>query len=238
MIKWENLPASMKNNSVKKYYYILRHKKGSLFLKRLFDIIFSIIGLIVLSPIFIVLAIIIKIDSKGPVFFRQERVTRYGRTFRIYKFRTMVQNADKKGASITAKNDKRITRAGKLIRKCRLDEIPQLINILIGDMSFVGTRPEVQKYVNKYNNEMKATLLMRAGVTSRASIFFKDEDIIISRYAANKNNIDDIYVDKVLPLKMRENLNYIKNFNIIFDIIIVFQTIFAVIGIFNPEKTS
>ena len=227
MRKWENLPVSMKNSSVRKYYNILQRKKISLFFKRVFDITFSIIGLIILSPIFILLAIMIKVDSTGPVFYRQERVTRYDKTFRIFKFRTMVQDADKKGALITSKNDNRITKVGKLIRKCRLDEIPQLINVLIGDMSFVGTRPEVRKYVDKYTAEMEATLLMRAGITSYASIYFKNEDELLSQGNTSKN-IDNIYIQNILPKKMKHNLKYICNFNIITDVKICAKTVLEV----------
>ena len=170
MKKWDDLPKSMKNDEVKKYYDVLQHKKVSLFLKRFFDIVFSLVGFIVFLPFLLIIAIVIKIDSKGPVFYRQERVTRYNRTFKIFKFRTMIQDADKVGSLVTTKDDGRITHVGKFIRKIRLDEVPQLINILKGDMSFVGTRPEVRKYVDKYTDEMKSTLLMRAGVTSEASI--------------------------------------------------------------------
>lgn len=231
MKKWEDLPKSMQNSSVKKYYNILQHKKVSLFFKRFFDIIFSLIGLLILSPLFIILAIAIKIDSKGPVFYRQERVTRYNRTFKIFKFRTMIQDADKKGSLVTTKNDNRITRVGRLIRKCRMDEIPQLINILKGDMSFVGTRPEVRKYVDSYTDEMKATLLMRAGVTSRASIQFKDEDAIIEKYAKELSSIDTIYTTKVLPKKMKLNTEYIKRFSIISDFQIITKTALIAIGL-------
>lgn len=229
MKKWNKLPKSMQNAEVKKYYNILQRKKLSLFIKRLFDILFSIIGLALLSPLFLLLSIAIKIDSKGPVFYRQERITTYGRTFRIFKFRTMVYNADKIGALVTTKGDNRITRMGALIRKCRLDEIPQLINILVGDMSFVGTRPEVKKYVNRYTDEMKATLLMRAGVTSYASIYYKDEDEILTKYAKTNTDIDEVYVSKILPQKMKHNLGYIKSFSPIEDIKIIFKTAFAVL---------
>lgn len=229
MKKWEDLPASMKNSGVKKYYNILQRKKVSLFFKRLFDVAFSFIGLIVLSPLFLILAAVIKIDSKGPVFFKQERVTRYDKTFKILKFRTMIQGAEEKGALITSKGDKRITRVGKLIRKCRLDETPQLINVFVGDMSFVGTRPEVRKYVNAYTDEMKATLLMRAGVTSCASVYFKDEDELINRYLKKRKNIDQVYIQKVLPQKMKTNLGYLKSFNFFVDVSIMIKTIASVI---------
>lgn len=224
--KYEKLPDNMKNEEVRKYYDILSHKKISLLIKRLFDIIVSLILLIILSPIFIILSVAIKIDSKGPIFYRQERITQYGRKFRIFKFRTMVQDADKKGSLVTIGNDTRITKIGNKIRKSRLDEIPQLINIFIGDMSFVGTRPEVARYVEKYTDEMKATLLMPAGVTSKASIEYKDEDEIISNYLKKGETIDEIYISRVLPEKMKHNLEYIKKFNIFEDIKLCLKTVF------------
>lgn len=229
MKKWDDLPKSMRNNSVKKYYDILKHKKISLFFKRLFDIVFSIIGLIILSPLFLIISVAIKLDSRGPIFFRQERVTRYDKTFRIFKFRTMIQNADKKGSLVTVKDDNRITRIGKLIRKCRLDEIPQLINILKGDMSFVGTRPEVRKYVDKYTDEMMATLLLRAGVTSDASISYKDEDLLLNKANKNTTNIDNVYVKEILPQKMKINLKYIYEFGLVYDLKVICRTVKVII---------
>ena len=223
--KYNDLPENMKNDKVKEYYDILSRKKVNLFLKRFFDSMMSLILLIILSPIFLILAIWIKLDSKGPIFYRQERVTTYGKIFKIFKFRTMVQDADKKGSLITIGEDPRITKIGKKIRKCRLDEIPQLINILKGDMSFVGTRPEVPKYVEKYTDEMKATLLMPAGVTSKASIEYRDEDEIINKYLNKGENVDDIYTKRVLPEKMKWNLEYIKDFNIFEDIKVCIKTI-------------
>ena len=168
--KWDMLPAFMQTESVREYYDILSHKKISLVVKRLFDIVASFVLLIILSPFMLTIALLIKADSHGPVFFRQERVTQYGRTFRIFKFRTMVDGADRKGSLVTVGNDSRITRMGQLLRKIRLDELPQLINVLTGDMTFVGTRPEVRKYVEAYTDEINATLLLPAGITSRASI--------------------------------------------------------------------
>lgn len=224
--KWDNIPENIKNEKVKEYYDILNSKKISLILKRLFDIIFSLILLVILSPLFLIMAIAIKIDSKGPIFFKQERVTQYGRIFKIFKFRTMVQDADKKGSLVTIGEDPRITKVGKMIRKCRLDEISQLINVLIGDMSFVGTRPEVKKYVDKYTDEMKATLLMKAGITSRASIKYKNEDEIISKYLNIGEKVDDIYINRVLPEKMKWNLEYIKKFNILEDLNVCVKTVF------------
>ena len=224
--KYEKLPENMKNDEVKKYYEILKHKKISLIIKRIFDFLAALILLIILSPIMLILAIMIKLESKGPVFYRQERITRYGKKFRIFKFRTMVQDADKKGALVTMGQDPRITKVGNKIRKCRLDELPQLLNVIKGEMSFVGTRPEVEKYVKEYSNEMKATLLMPAGISSRASIEYKDEDEIITKYLNKGEKIDDIYVKRILPEKMKWNLEYIKKFNIWEDIKICFKTVF------------
>ena len=221
--KWEDLPEKIKNEKTRIYYNKLEKRKVSLLIKRFFDIIFSIVLLLLLLPFFVILAIAIKIDSKGPIFYRQERVTQYNRNFKIFKFRTMIQNADKIGSLITINNDQRITKVGKVIRKYRLDEIPQLINILIGDMSFVGTRPEVRKYVDNYNDEMKATLLMPAGVTSEASIKYKNEDKVMSTYILKNEEIDQIYIKTVLPQKMKYNLEYINNFNFGRDIIILLK---------------
>ena len=224
--KYDNLPDKLKNKKVKEYYDILSKKKVYLCIKRLFDIFVSFVLLLLLSPIFLVLAIMIKIDSKGPVFYRQERVTKYGKIFRIFKFRTMVQDADKKGLLVTANNDSRITKVGNKIRNSRLDEIPQLINVFLGDMSFVGTRPEVKKYVDKYTDEMLATLLLPAGVTSRASIEFRDEAKIMDKYMNKKMSLDDVYVKKILPEKMLFNLQYLRKCSIIEDIRLCFKTVF------------
>ena len=226
--EFKELPKEMQNDSVLKYYDILKQKKIMLLLKRFLDFIGSLILLILLSPILIILAILIKIDSKGPVFYRQERVTTNGKIFKIFKFRTMIQDADKRGALITGKQDSRITRIGNKIRKCRLDELPQLINILKGEMSFVGTRPEVKKYVDMYTDEMKATLLMPAGVTSMASIKFKDEDEIISKQTKSGKTVDEAYVNDILPEKMKWNLEYIKKFSIFEDLKIFIETVIKV----------
>lgn len=227
LVKYDKLPDFMKNKEVKYYYDILRKKRFQLFLKRLFDIIMSLILLILIFPILLIIGITIKIDSKGPIFYRQTRITKYGKEFKIFKFRTMVVNADKIGSLVTTNNDSRITRVGSKIRKIRLDELPQLINILLGDMSFVGTRPEVKKYVDLYTNEMYATLLLPAGVTSKASIEFKNEDEIISKYSKN-DSVDNIYVKKVLPEKMKYNLEYLKHFNILLDLKLCINTVIKV----------
>ena len=222
---WEQLPEELQLAEVKPYYEILKKKKLSLILKRIFDVVVSLIMLIILLPVFIFLGIAIKLDSKGPVFFRQERITQYGKTFKIFKFRTMVNNAEKLGTQVTVGNDARITKVGKFIRDCRLDEIAQLLNILTGDMTFVGTRPEVRKYVNHYTKEMMATLLLPAGVTSLASIYYKDEAKLLDK----SNNPDKTYIEEVLPGKMKYNLQSIKEFNFFEDIKTMLKTVIAVI---------
>ena len=222
---WEQLPEELQLDEVKPYCEVLKKKKLSLILKRIFDIVVSFIMLIILSPVFVFLGIAIKIDSKGPVFFRQERITQYGKTFKIFKFRTMVNNAEKLGTQVTVGNDARITKVGKFIRDCRLDEIAQLLNILTGDMTFVGTRPEVRKYVNHYTKEMMATLLLPAGVTSLASIYYKDEAKLLDK----SNNPDKTYIEEVLPGKMKYNLQSVKEFNFFEDIKTMLKTVVAVI---------
>lgn len=225
MISWEKLPPQMQTEAVKPYYEILQKKQISLIFKRLFDIVVSLIMLLILSPVFLVLAIAIKLDSKGPVFYRQVRVTQYGKEFRIFKFRTMVNNADKIGSQVTVGGDSRITRVGKVIRECRLDEIGQLLNILGGSMTFVGTRPEVPKYVEKYTSEMWATLLLPAGVTSEASIRYKDEAALLDA----SEDVDATYIQDVLPGKMKYNLRSIQEYSFFKDIKTMFQTVFAVV---------
>ena len=224
--KWEELPAELQTEAVRPYYDALKQKQGSLILKRIFDVTVSAVMLLLLSPVFLILAIAIKLDSPGPVFYRQVRVTQYGKTFRIFKFRSMVTNADKIGTQVTVGNDSRITRIGKFIRKCRLDELCQLIDIFRGTMTFVGTRPEVPKYVASYTPEMMATLLLRAGVTSEASILYKDEDALLS----GAQDVDKVYVEEVLPGKMRHNLYAIRHFSFWSDIATMFRTVFAVLG--------
>lgn len=225
-IKWEQLPAEMQTEDVRKYYDVLRQKRTSLFFKRVFDIVVSLIMLVFLSPIFLILAVAIKLDSKGPVFYRQIRVTQYNKKFRIFKFRTMVQDADKKGSLVTVSGDSRITRVGKFIRKCRLDEICQLIDVFRGTMTFVGTRPEVPKYTEQYTPAMMATLLLPAGVTSLASIYYKDE----SKLLDVAEDTDKVYVETILPEKMYYNLKGIEQFSFWGDVRIMFMTVFAVLG--------
>ena len=226
LLRWEKLPSDMQTEAVREYYDILKKKQCGLFFKRVFDIFVSLFMLIILSPLFLVLAIMIKIDSRGPVFYRQERVTQYGKKSRIFKFRTMVVDADKIGTQITVNNDSRITRVGKFLRKTRLDEIAQLIDVLRGTLTLVGTRPEVDKYVQQYTDEMKATLLLPAGVTSEASIRYKDESKLLN---AAGEEADRIYVEQILPAKMKYNLHSLRTFGFWKDVKILFRTVFAVL---------
>ena len=220
MKQWDELPAELQIDIIKPYYESLRKKWFSLLCKRLFDIVVSFIMLVILFPLFIILAITIKMDSRGPVFYRQVRVTRYGKKFRIHKFRSMVVDADK-GSLVTVNGDNRVTKVGRFIRKYRLDEISQLIDILQGNMTFVGTRPEVPKYVAAYTDEMKATLLMRAGVTSMASINYKDEAELLNATV----DIDSVYINQILPEKMKYNLYDIKNYSFFRDIYTLLKTV-------------
>lgn len=223
--KWEQLPDNMRMQQVEAYYTILRKKRVGLAAKRLFDIVVSLLMILLFSPLMLVIAIWIKCDSKGPVMFRQVRITTGGKEFRIFKFRTMVTDAEKLGTQVTVGQDPRITRSGRFLRKLRLDEVPQLFNVLAGDMSFVGTRPEVPRYVEQYTPEMWATLLLPAGITSEASIRYKDEDELLS----GAEDVDRVYVEQVLPEKMKYNLNYLREFSFWKDIAIMFETVIAVL---------
>lgn len=222
---WNELPEYMRTNEVRPYYDLLQRKKLSLFFKRVFDIVVSLIMIILCSPILLIISILIVKDSKGGVFYRQERVTQYGRVFRIFKFRTMVQNADQIGTQVTVSNDSRITKIGSKLRNCRLDELPQLFNIFLGDMTFVGTRPESVHYVKSYTDEMYATLLLPAGVTSEASIEYKDEADLLDQ----ADDVDSVYINEVLPEKMKYNLNSIKEFSFFKEIATMFRTVLAVL---------
>lgn len=224
--KWEDLPAFMQCEEVREYYDILAKKKGALGLKRGFDVVVAVIMLIILAIPMLVIAVMIKLDSPGPVFYRQERVTTYGKRFRIHKFRTMVNNADKIGSAVTVGGDARITKVGNRLRNLRIDEIPQLIDVLTGNMSFVGTRPEATKYVKQYTNEMNATLLLPAGITSEASIRYKDEAALLDA----ADDVDKVYVEEVLPGKMKYNLQSIKNLSFTREIATMFRTVFSVMG--------
>ena len=224
--KWKDLPTFMKCEEVKEYYDILAKKKGTLCLKRGFDVAVAAIMLVILAIPMLIIAIMIKADSPGAVFYRQERVTSYGKKFRIHKFRTMVNNADRIGSAVTIERDARITKMGSRLRNLRIDEIPQLIDVMTGDMSFVGTRPEATKYVKKYTNEMYATLLLPAGITSEASIRYKDEATLLNA----ADDIDKVYVEDVLPGKMKYNLQSIRSFSFIGELTTMFRTIFAILG--------
>lgn len=209
---------------IREYYEILSKRKKSLIVKRVFDLVISFVLLIIAAAPMLVIAAAIAIDSSGGIFYRQERVTAYGKRFMIHKFRTMVVNADTIGTQVTARNDSRVTKIGKFLRKYRLDELPQLIDILIGDMSFVGTRPEVVKYVKAYTKEMRATLLLPAGVTSEASIRYKDEADLLSE----AEDVDRIYIEKVLPGKMEYNLESIRRFGLFRELKTMIRTVIAV----------
>lgn len=215
----------MQNANILLYYNLIKKKRLSIILKRVFDLIMSVMFGILLLPLILAVALIIMVDSPGNPFFLQTRVTQYGRKFKIFKFRTMIVGAEKLGSQVTVGADSRITRVGKYLRKFRIDEIPQIFNIVLGDLSFVGVRPEVPKYVENYTPEMYATLLLPAGVTSMTSILYKDEASLLE----NSSNPDETYVQKILPEKMKYNLEYIKNFNFIDDIKIMFKTVIAVI---------
>ena len=231
--KWEQLPPEMQNDAVRKYYDILKNKRVSLIFKRIFDAVAASVLLILLSPLFLLLAFAIKLDSNGPVFYRQVRVTQYGRRFRIFKFRSMVQDADK-GSLVTVCGDSRVTRVGGFIRKYRLDEISQLLNVLTGDMSFVGVRPEVPKYVASYTPEMMATLLLPAGITGMASILYKDEAELLDA----AEDTDEFYVEKVLPEKMLLNLHEIEQFGFWREIRVMLLTLCAVYGMKYKGKDT
>ena len=224
--KWETLPDYMKNDEVRVYYETLQKKKVSMFLKRVMDLLGGLILLILLAIPMIIISIMIKLDSDGPVFYRQERVTTYGKHFKIHKFRTMVSNADKIGSTVTVGNDSRITKVGAKLRGCRLDELPQVLDLISGNMSFVGTRPEAVKYVEQYKPKYMATLLLPAGITSEASIRYKDEAELLDA----SSDVDKTYIEEVLPGKMKYNLDSIKNFSFFGDIATMFRTVLAVLG--------
>ncbi len=224
--KWEDLPDFMRIPEVRPYYDILHKKRGQLALKRAFDVVVSLILIILLAIPMLVVSVLIKLDSKGPIFYRQVRITTYGRKFRIHKFRTMVANADKIGSGVTVSGDSRITKIGATLRKYRIDEIPQAFDVLFGFMSLVGTRPESEKYVKHYKPEYLATLLMPAGVTSEASIRYKDEDKLLK----DAKDVDRVYIEQVLPAKMVWNLNSVERFSFLREILTLFRTVLAVLG--------
>ncbi len=221
LLPFDELPEEFQNDAVKKYYDILKNKKRSIIVKRIFDIVLSVFLIIILLLPIIIISILIKCTSRGPILYKQIRVTTYNREFKIYKFRTMVENADKIGSLVTSMNDNRITGIGGFLRKYRLDELPQIFNVLKGEMSFVGTRPEVPKYVKHYTSSMYSTLLMPAGITSLASIKFKNED----RMLQSSQSVDDDYINIILPKKMHYNILYIKSFGFRNDLYLMLKTV-------------
>ena len=224
--EWDALPDFMRVPEVKPYYDSLQQKKAQLVLKKILDILAALFFLLVLGIPMVIIAILIKLDSEGPVFYRQERVTTYGKHFRIHKFRTMVSNADKIGSTVTVSGDARVTKVGKKLRKLRLDEFPQVFDVLLGNMSFVGTRPEAVKYVERYKPEYYATLLLPAGITSEASIRYKDEEKLLDA----AEDVDKVYIEKVLPDKMKWNLQTVKEFSFVQEVATTVRTVFAVLG--------
>lgn len=224
--KWDDLPEFMKTEEVKPYYEVLMKKRFSLFFKRTVDLVGGIVLLVLLAIPMAIISALIKLDSPGPVFYRQERITSYGRKFRIHKFRTMVSNADKIGTAVTVNNDSRITKFGTKLRGCRLDELPQVFDLISGNMSFVGTRPEAVRYVEKYKPEYYATLLLPAGITSEASIRYKDEAELLEA----ATDPDRVYIEEIVPHKMKYNLQSIEKFSFRGDIATMFRTVFAVLG--------
>lgn len=223
---WEDLPDFMRVPEVRPYWEILNKKRGQLLLKRCFDLLLALFLLVILALPMLVIAICVKLDSKGPVFYRQERVTTYGKHYRIHKFRTMVSNAEKIGTTVTVSNDSRITRVGSKLRKLRIDELPQVFDVIIGNMSFVGTRPEAVKYVDLYKPEYYATLLMPAGITSEASIRYKDEEKLLDA----AKDVDKVYMEQILPAKMVWNLESIRRFRFLREILTMLRTVLAVLG--------
>lgn len=224
--KWDDLPDFMRVDEVRPYWEILNKRRGQLVLKRCFDLFVALILLIILAIPMVIIALLIKKEEPGPVFYRQERVTTYGKHFRIHKFRTMVVNADKIGTTVTVGEDPRITKVGKKLRSLRLDELPQVLDVISGDMSFVGTRPEAVKYVEQYKPEYYATLLMPAGITSEASIRYKDEARLLNAAV----DVDKVYMEQVLPAKMVWNLESVRRFRFLREILTMFRTVFAVLG--------
>lgn len=225
LIAWDKLPEKLKNNAVKPYYEALQNRKYTLVFKRAFDIVFSVLFILFFCWLYIIIAFAVGITSGFPVFYKQERITTYGKSFKVLKFRTMVKNADKLGSLVTVDHDPRITKVGAFLRKLRLDELPQIFNVLFGTMSFVGTRPEVSRYVDKYTDEMLATLLLPAGVTSLASIKFKDEAELLEK----ADDVDRVYINEILPQKMKYNLKYLENVSVKNDFKLMFKTVAEVL---------
>lgn len=213
MLSWEEIEAS------------LQKKKASLALKRAIDIVLSTFGIAVLSPVLLVIALAIVMDSKGGVFYRQVRVGRNGKEFRIFKFRTMISDADKRGLLITVGADSRITRVGKILRKTKLDELAQLFNVFIGDMSFVGPRPEVPRYVAMYTPAQRNVLLVRPGITDYASVAYRDENDLLE----GASDPERVYIEEIMPAKLELNRQYLSSIGVWTDIKLIFSTVLAVV---------
>lgn len=199
------------------------------------DFLFCLIGLIVLSPFFLLISIWIKLDSRGPVLYKQVRIGKNGKEFKLLKFRSMRIGSDKKGLLTIGVNDNRITKAGIILRKFKIDELPQLINVLLGDLSLVGPRPEVKKYVDLYNDEQRKVLLVRPGITDYASLIYFDENSLLAKHS----NPEMEYIENVMPAKLKINLKYINDYSILNYFIIIFLTILSIVGIklsVNVEK--
>ena len=220
MRSWNKLPSPINNDAVKPIYDLLKRRWFYRFIKRAFDLFASLFLLILLFLPSLIIGIIIVCDSRGGMFFCQTRVGRYGKAFKIIKFRTMRKDSEG-NQHITHKNDNRITKVGKFLRKTHLDEFPQLLNVIAGQMSFIGTRPEVQQFVDQYQDEWYSTLLMRPGITSTASYSCDDEAKVLE-----EGNADEIYLSKVLPVKMAMNVEDIKKMSAGRDIKILWKTMF------------
>ncbi|MGN1081070.1 MAG: sugar transferase [Acutalibacteraceae bacterium] len=215
------MPKNMQNEAVRPYFEALNKRRGTLVLKRFFDLLIAFAVLIILSPIIVISAVLVKCTSRGPVFYLQERIGALGKPFKIIKFRTMVVDADKGSQVTVGDDDPRITKFGSFLRLTRIDEFPQLINVLKGDMGMVGTRPEVKHYVDYYTDEMTATLLIRPGMVSSASIAFRWENDML----AGAEDSERKYIDEILPAKMKYNLEYTKNVTIGKDVIVLLRTV-------------
>ncbi len=227
--RWEELPRFMQTEEVAAYHQVLVRRRASLFWKRWSDFLLSSLLLFLLWPLMAAVAVWIRLDSEGPALFMQKRVTQYGRVFWILKFRTMEAERKEAGSLVTLQEDRRITRAGRFLRCFRLDELPQLFNIWKGEMSFVGTRPEVPQYVKHYTKEMYATLLLPAGLTSEASIRFKDEAAFLAPFLAAGEDADEAYIGHVLPVKMAYNLKAVGSYSFWGELWTMARTVFAVL---------
>lgn len=219
--QFEKLPKNMQNEAVKPYFEVLKKRRGTMFFKRFLDLLIAFIVLLILSVVMIPAAIAVKLSSKGPVFYCQQRVGQFGKPFKMFKFRTMVVNADKGSQITVGDSDPRITKVGKILRLSRIDEFPQLINVLKGDMGLVGTRPEVQHYVDYYSDEMMATLLVRPGMVSEASIEFRWENDLLEK----AEDAEKMYIEEILPAKMKYNLLYTKDLTIGKDVVVLLRTV-------------